>query len=382
MKRWRTLLVLVFALTTGALASTGAGTLSCLSPVSGVTWLRWEQGQQRLDLWCQSVGPPVFTSAPERAGEISRLQVVSWNVHVGGADVDKLMAEGLGSSSGKEKGLVVLLQEVFRAGADVPESYPRELRVPSAVRPRRPTLDIVGIANRYGMSVAYVPSMRNGSATTLEKREDRGNAILSTEPLSDVRAIELPFGKQRRVAIAATVTPRGGALGPMRVITAHFDTSGARVSQAEALGERIVTLGGTQLIVSGDFNARRGFKDGTVAAISRRVQLESCGTHRTNRWPLRLDVLLFFVVGRLDFMFSTLDSGVPRTCQTLSHAYRFRSPACAPGSGRGVAVASYTSRVLIPAPAATCGAERSGRTINVSTNPTASRPASTCSGVS
>jgi endonuclease/exonuclease/phosphatase family metal-dependent hydrolase len=321
MKRWRTLPVLVFALTTGALASTGAGTLSCLSPVSGVTWLRWEQGQQRLDLWCQSVGPPVFTSAPERAGEISRLQVVSWNVHVGGADVEKLMAEGLGSSSGEEKGLVVLLQEAFRAGADVPESYPRELRVPSAIRPRRPTLDVVGLANRSGMSVAYVPSMRNGSATRLEEREDRGNAILSTEPLSDVRAIELPFGKQRRVAIAATVTPRGGALGPMRVITAHFDTSGVRVPQAEALGERIVTLGGMQMIVSGDFNARRGFKDGTVAAISRRVQLESCGTRRTNRWPLRLDVLLFFVVGRLDFMFSTFDSGVPRTCRTLSHAY-------------------------------------------------------------
>ena len=73
-------------------------------------------------------------------------------------------------------------------------------RVPKAIRPRRPTTDVRDIAEQFGLSVAYVPSMRNGPATALSEREDRGNAILSTEPLLDVRAIELPFGKQRRVA--------------------------------------------------------------------------------------------------------------------------------------------------------------------------------------
>jgi endonuclease/exonuclease/phosphatase family metal-dependent hydrolase len=163
--------------------------------------------------------------------------------------------------------------------------------------------------------------MRNGSATKVDEREDRGNAILSTEPISDVRAIELPFGKQRRVAIAATITPRTATLGPMRVFTTHFDTRGARVSQAEALGERIAALNDLPTIVGGDLNARRGFKDGTVAAISQRLPLESCGTGRTNRWPLRLDVPFFFLVGRFDFMFSTLGAGVVRACETLSHAY-------------------------------------------------------------
>ena len=71
--------------------------------------------------------------------------------------------------------------------------------------------------------------MRNGSATTLEEREDRGNAVLSTEPLSDVLAIELPFGKQRRVAVAAIVNPRS-TLAPMRVVAAHFDANGDRVA--------------------------------------------------------------------------------------------------------------------------------------------------------
>jgi endonuclease/exonuclease/phosphatase family metal-dependent hydrolase len=170
------------------------------------------------------------------------------------------------------------------------------------------------------MSVAYVPSMRNGPATSLTDREDRGNAVLSTEPLTDVLAIELPFGKQRRVAVAATVTPRS-TLVPIRVVAAHFDTNGDRVVQAEALGERVASLAELPVIVGGDLNSRRGLHDRTVAAVSRHVRLESCGTHRTNRWPLRLDVPLFFVVGRLDFMFSTLAADVTRSCQTLPHAY-------------------------------------------------------------
>jgi hypothetical protein len=66
--------------------------------------------------------------------------------------------------------------------------------VPSAIRPGRPGLDVVALAKKYDLSLAYVPSMRNGSATDPLEREDRGNAILSTEPLSDARAIELPFG--------------------------------------------------------------------------------------------------------------------------------------------------------------------------------------------
>jgi endonuclease/exonuclease/phosphatase family metal-dependent hydrolase len=309
--------VLGFVLTAWALVPAHATSLSCLRPVQGVTWLLWEEQRQTLDTWCETVGPPVFSLAPGRAGQVSRLLVVSWNVHVGGGDVEELMSELGGLQD--ETGLVILLQETFRAGADVPESYPRGLRVPSSIRPHRPTTDVVGLAERFGLSVAYVPSMRNGSATELEAREDRGNAVLSTEPLSDIRAIELPFGKQRRVSIAATVTPRGAT--PLRVVVAHLDPSGDRVPQAEALSERIATLDELPLVLGGDLNSRRGFGDDAVAAVSRQVHLESCGTGRTHRWPLRLDVLLFFLVGRLDFVFSTLAVDVPRTCQTLDDAY-------------------------------------------------------------
>jgi endonuclease/exonuclease/phosphatase family metal-dependent hydrolase len=320
MRHWYALPLLLLALIPWSTQSPHAEGLACLEPVSGVTWLRWEDEQQTLDRWCQSVGAPVFAPAVERTGAISRLLVLSWNVHVGGADTEELIAEMLSRSSEEGTGLVVLLQEAFRAGGDVPESYPSDLRVPSSIRPRRPAPDIVGIAQRFGLSVAYVPSMRNGPATTLEEREDRGNAVLSTEPLSDVQAIELPFGKQRRVAVAAIVNPRS-TLAPIRVVAAHFDANGDRVMQAEALGDRIAALTEMPLIVGGDFNARRGLRDRSVTTVSRHIPLESCGTHRTNRWPLRVDVPLFFVVGRLDFMFSTLAEDVTRSCQTLSHAY-------------------------------------------------------------
>jgi endonuclease/exonuclease/phosphatase family metal-dependent hydrolase len=314
-------LLIAVALTAGAALPARAEPLPCLRGVAGVTWLRWDQDQHVLNRWCESVGPPVFKSESERDGAVSRLLILSWNVHVGGADVGELIAETLGELSGQGTGLVILMQEAFRAGGDVPDSLPRDLDVPSSIRPRRPALDIVGLAERFGMSVAYVPSMRNGSATALQSREDRGNAVLSTEPLTDVRAIELPFGKQRRVAVAATVTPRGSTIAPFRVVTTHFDTNGDRVDQAQALAEWIDALDDLPLVVAGDFNSRRGLGDRTVTAISRQVALESCGTQKTSRWPWRLDIPLFFLIGRVDFMFSTLEPSIARTCRTLSHAY-------------------------------------------------------------
>lgn len=304
-----------------AMAPLRAEPMPCLQEVPGVTWLRWDHQQDILNRWCESVGPPVFRLASERSGEISRLIVVSWNVHVGGADLEELLTKVVALRSGSDTGLLILMQEAFRAGAGVPESLPRDLDVPSSIRPRRPVPDIVAMAERFGMSLAYVPSMRNGSASLLESREDRGNAILSTEPLSDIRAIELPFGKQRRVAVAATVTPRGSTMRAMRVVTTHFDTNGDRVDQAEALAGRIQSLRDLPLVMGGDLNSRRGFGDRALTTISSRMALESCGTQRTVRWPWRLDIPLFFLIGRVDFVFSTLEASVTRTCETLSHTY-------------------------------------------------------------
>jgi endonuclease/exonuclease/phosphatase family metal-dependent hydrolase len=285
--------------------------------------MRWTgSGQETLDAWCESVGPPAVLSSGQEPGAVTRLVIVSWNIHVGGGRVEDLLSRLWSDEAARGRtGTILLLEEAYRAGEDVPAAYPPGLRVPSAIRPGRPGLDVVALARTYNLSLAYVPSMRNGPATDLLEREDRGNAVLSTEPLSDVRAIELPFGRQRRVAIAATVTPRGSAARPLRVIVTHFDTNGDRVAQAEALGQSITDLGEMPLVVGGDLNARQGASDGAVRAVSRYIPLESCGSGRTTRWPLRLDLFAFFL-GRLDYMFSTLENhGVRRGCETLSNAF-------------------------------------------------------------
>jgi endonuclease/exonuclease/phosphatase family metal-dependent hydrolase len=294
--------------------------LSCLEPVDGLTWMRWNDNRQPLDLWCHSVGRPVLDSRVPAAGDIAGMRILSWNVNVGAGRLETLLPRLLDKAAADGLGLTILLQETFRAGDAVPDVYPAALHVPKAIRPRRPTMDVRDIAAQFGLSVAYVPSMRNGPATTLTEREDRGNAILSTEPLSDVRAIELPFGKQRRVAVTALIARRGNRAHGIRVVSTHFDTNGDRAAQAAALSERLMSLTDAPLFVGGDLNSRGGADDNAVLALASRIPMASCGTGRTNRWPLRLDVLI--PIGRLDYLFAaTAVSDLVRSCETLPHAY-------------------------------------------------------------
>jgi endonuclease/exonuclease/phosphatase family metal-dependent hydrolase len=314
--------------------------LSCLQPVDGLTWMRWSDTRQPLDLWCHSVGRPVLESRVPAAGDITGMRILSWNVNVGAGRLETLLPRLLDEAAADGLGLTILLQETFRAGDAVPHVYPAEVDVPKAIRPRRPTMDVRDIATKFGLSVAYVPSMRNGAATALSEREDRGNAILSTEPLIDVRALELPFGKQRRVAVTALVAPRGhgvtvgpvlsDAVGPVlldrpapvpraiRVVSTHFDTNGDRAAQAAALSERLMSFTDAPLFVGGDLNSRGGADDNAVLALASRIPMASCGTGRTNRWPLRLDVLI--PIGRLDYIFAGVGD-IVRSCETLPDAY-------------------------------------------------------------
>jgi endonuclease/exonuclease/phosphatase family metal-dependent hydrolase len=273
-----------------------------------------------LNEWCASVGKPVLRSPVYVAdADIAGLRIVSWNINVGAGRADTFIPRLL-EEAGSSTGVVVMLQEAFRSGWDVPDAFPRGLNVPHAIRPRRPAPDVVGLATQSDLWVAYVPSMRNGPATGASEREDRGNAILSTEPLRDVVAIELPFGRQRRVAIAATVVPRGSHAKPIRVVVLHFDRGHAHDAQAAALAARVKAFVDEKtmpLVVAGDLNSAKGSHDEAVSALSEVVHREdACGTGRTMRWPLRLDV---FFLHRLDFMFSTLDDfGLIRMCETLT----------------------------------------------------------------
>jgi endonuclease/exonuclease/phosphatase family metal-dependent hydrolase len=299
-----------------------ASALSCIEPVDGVTWVHWTaSGQEALDRWCASVGPAILRSQTLTPANINRLVVVTWNVHVGGGQVEDLVKKHWVDRD--HTGLVLLLQETYRADETVPDSFPKGLKVPAAIRPKPRSLDVIRLAERLNMYATYVPSMRNGSALKSGEREDRGNAILSTEPLNDVRAIALPFGKQRRIAVAATVTPRSSTLKPMRVVATHFDIGGSRVAQADAFAERIASLSDLPMIVGGDFNSPSGLRDKAVQSVAKRIPMESCGTGRTFTWPQKFNLLAFLKFGRFDFMFSNLDaSGFVRECRTIDDWFK------------------------------------------------------------
>jgi endonuclease/exonuclease/phosphatase family metal-dependent hydrolase len=290
--------------------------LACTGAPGAITWMDISEKEQRSDIdsWCHSVGAPLVVSMPdEPEGHIRRLQIISWNVHVGGGEVRQLvdvLRRQTDAARAEETGIVLLLQEMFRAGGDVPLSFPSFMTPPGRIAPKRSTAEIGRLADELGMSVAYVPSMRNGSVFRGTDREDRGSAILSTEPLRDVIAIELPMLKQRRVVVMATVMPRGSHAPPMRVMATHLDTLGPRGTQARALAQYISGLGPElPLVMGGDLNSLWGERDTTVTTLSTVMKMEPCGTGSTH------------LLGRFDYIFSTLGDAPPRTCETLKEKY-------------------------------------------------------------
>jgi endonuclease/exonuclease/phosphatase family metal-dependent hydrolase len=170
----------------------------------------------------------IRTRAAPNGGQpdaLDGLTLVTWNIHLDGGDLPALVrALRAGSlTGGRPAGhFVLLLEEVGRGGNLVPlmtAGMPAPPRVD--VRPPDPGRDIVQVARTLDLSLFYVASMRNGREEVATEREDRGNAILSTLPLADFTAIELPFGRHRRVAITARVEGAGG----LRVAAVHLDAS-------------------------------------------------------------------------------------------------------------------------------------------------------------
>jgi endonuclease/exonuclease/phosphatase family metal-dependent hydrolase len=160
--------------------------------------------------------------------------------------------------------------------------------------------DIVTIAAACRLNVYYAPSMRNGGP--LVSDEDRGNAILSNLPLGELTAIELPFERQRRVALAATVSGVSAAGAPwtLRLVSAHLDnvvglrkwwvagSAAARARQARALVGYLENAGPT--VLAGDFNTWFGFQDPAYRATARAFGTAvPADRRRTFRGMLRLD---------------------------------------------------------------------------------------------
>lgn len=266
------------------------------SQPSSVRWARPDRVRDdgELDRWCRGVGPAVVhrpsdpssyqvpspprqrgarnTADPARATP-DGLTVVAWNTHVGGGDLDRLIRNlrSGGLTGSPSRHFVLLLQEVYRAGDVVPETADGEVRHAGRIGPDhedRRSGGVDEVARRHGLHLFYAPSMRNGAVGELGSgpSEDRGNAILSTLPLSELEAVELPVRKQRRVIVAATLSWLGpdGSERRLRVASVHLDhvSSWRRLhrslgaDRAEDVRLLLDTFRGEdRIVVGGDFNS-------------------------------------------------------------------------------------------------------------------------------
>jgi endonuclease/exonuclease/phosphatase family metal-dependent hydrolase len=229
------------------------------------------------------------------------LTIVSWNTAVGAADIVGFVR----SLPNPRLPLILLLQEVYRDGPEVP-THPEIgfafARALGGSRLNSSDRDIEDVARALDLAVYYVPSMRNGGGAA---KEDRGNAILSSIPLDELSAIELPFERQRRVAIAATVAGDTviGTPWRLRVASVHLDSLGGvrrawvaseygRARQARGLAD--LFAGNAPTILAGDFNTWFGFADQAYIETARAFPDTGVLDRRaTFRGLLRLDHMFF-----------------------------------------------------------------------------------------
>jgi endonuclease/exonuclease/phosphatase family metal-dependent hydrolase len=178
-----------------------------------IAWYQVADEEEREELirWCAAVGTPVMDrpGIPTPVAPVDSLAVLTWNTHVGGGSIGYLIRQlrtGVFTAGKPVDHFVILLQETFRDGPDVPRRAPAGSRYADEIFPERDLgerRDVRATAGRNNLYVYYVPSMRNGGDG--HPPEDRGNAILSTLPLMDYTAWELPPRFQRRVTVGATV---------------------------------------------------------------------------------------------------------------------------------------------------------------------------------
>ncbi len=239
------------------------------------------------------------------------LAVLTWNVYVGGGDLVAFLAEELGFACGAPERrdsvlpfhFVLLLQEVHRVSSRLPVVGPGRT-IPWRIEPTPPSgdrVDITEVAERCGLALVYVPSVRNGPTEAARSREDKGNAILSTLAVTELAAIELPFEADRKVAVAATISGPGG--DRLRVTSVHLDLASTlartlrtgnatRLRQGLGLTEALDAMESLPTVVGGDFNTWSAHE-----SVMRRLAIEfpdsPAWDGQTTRGPFPTDHMLF-----------------------------------------------------------------------------------------
>lgn len=242
------------------------------------------------------------------------LVVVTWNAHLVEGRLPELvraLRSGALTGGAPVDHFVLLIQEAYRRGADVPP-FPEDGRAAFGIVPRDPHgPDAIAEAVSLGLAVWYVPSMRNGP----EMPEDRGSAVVSTEPLSAPQALELPLARQRRVVAGATVavrTRRGHER--LQLWSAHLEPVSSprtlwlfhnpRPAQVRAILSVLATQAvagaapSAGVVLGGDFNTIRNGDDEGAYALAREwsTSLAAEDGRRTHLMG-RLDYLFFRLAG-------------------------------------------------------------------------------------
>ncbi len=298
--------------------------LSCrqvIPPESTVTWV--EAGRERdrriLAAWCAAVGPAVVApAAPGAPAVLDSLAVLSWNVHVGGGDVLGFVGDlrrGEFTAGRPVDDFIILLQEAHHAGPMIPDEVSDKI-VPRRIVDAPPTgerIDIVEASRILGLHLFYVPSMRNGPTGSTPVPEDRGNAILSTIPLRNLKAMELPFEFYRRVNVAATVSgvTTNGEPWELHACSVHLATrtgfpryfvslGTGRLRQAKAT---VAALPDSNVVLGGDFNTwALGSVEPALHHIRRYyrqpLDLDGKGTTKSQVFPRPADRLSLLPIAR------------------------------------------------------------------------------------
>jgi endonuclease/exonuclease/phosphatase family metal-dependent hydrolase len=298
---------------------------------SALHWIKGPPGDlDDLQQWCRGVGPPLYVADSMRAADspphLEDLVVVTWNAHLAEGRLAELVAAlERGLLTGEPvRHFVLLVQELYRRGADVPPFGPG-VRSAHAIRAEDDVApDAAEYAATLGLSILYVPSMRNGA----ELFEDRGNAIVSTEPLSNALSMELPLERQRRVLIGASVQViRDGIASTLRVINVHLEPLSAprslwffrnpRTRQVGAILDMLsasrfeddVAWAGT--VLGGDFNT---VKAGIDEPAYRHVRAWGHSTREEDRRATHR-------LGRLDYVFYRLPEGWTGTTMRVQEKF-------------------------------------------------------------
>lgn len=284
-----------------------------------VTWYSHPspEDQESNSAWCEAVGPPTVIPTPQStllAVTTDTLSFIAWNTWVGGGDLMEFMRVELGLVCGEGgavpqpgfKPFVFLLQEAHQRSTlvpPVPPDAPVPWRVGAVERPVG-ARDLVDVARACGLALAYVPSARNGPESDGAYGEDKGNAILSSLPLRDVVAVELPFEAGRKVAVGAEILQTGGG-EPIVAVSVHLDVASTlartlktgnrtRVRQVAGLLEALELHGWSAgaSVVGGDFNTWSS-RDAALKLMLRTFPDSPPITGETSRGPFPADHLFF-----------------------------------------------------------------------------------------